>query len=229
MRTPTDTRSRLTNEVAASGKSFRLWYNDTYLNSTHWRQLRELKFAISGRRCQQCSSESSLHVHHLNYKSIYDVTPLDLLVVCKPCHDNLHAHRHTSPKSAKPPKIKRVKIRNKKKKGNATAVEVNGKKSEVHLPTSASRPPRVRFMVDRPKVEPFATDGRIAVVTKEMIISIKTRAGAWTARQCECLGLDFLPPKGWLKNWKPKEIPLNLWEEAEAITRLPPCHPQPNS
>lgn len=107
-------KDRLKREVGASGLSQKEWYRQHYLASAHWRQLREAKFSVSGKRCQQCGNDSrQIHVHHLSYKFIYDVTVIDLLVVCHVCHDNLHAHEHTAPKCAKPPiapKPKPIKV-----------------------------------------------------------------------------------------------------------------------
>lgn len=64
-------------------------YNQ-YLQSDHWSALRQLKFSLSGRRCQVCSVMSGLDVHHIRYKNLTDCAPCDLLVLCRECHDILH-------------------------------------------------------------------------------------------------------------------------------------------
>jgi 5-methylcytosine-specific restriction endonuclease McrA len=61
------------------------------LRSSHWKKLRRKKLEAERRTCQWCGSRARLHVHHLNYRDLYDVTLADLAVLCERCHTIVHA------------------------------------------------------------------------------------------------------------------------------------------
>ncbi|GAB2955611.1 HNH endonuclease signature motif containing protein [Aquaspirillum soli] len=43
-------------------------------------------------RCELCSSELNIHGHHISdYSFGGEATPENILVVCKVCHDKVHA------------------------------------------------------------------------------------------------------------------------------------------
>lgn len=65
-------------------------YN-AYLKSDEWKAQRQQAFAHWGKYCQCCLTNKALHVHHLNYRNLHDVTPLDLMPLCEPCHDKAHS------------------------------------------------------------------------------------------------------------------------------------------
>lgn len=78
--------------------SARLSYAD-YLNTDHWRALRERKLLRSGRLCQSrpiCIFEAydseprKLDVHHLTYVRLGRELESDLIVLCRYCHANEH-------------------------------------------------------------------------------------------------------------------------------------------
>lgn len=77
-------------EIKDSNLSQKDWYRTIYLFSDHWRDLRIRAFAVHGRKCHNCQSLDNLDVHHLNYRSIYDVTAADLQVLCRACHMKEH-------------------------------------------------------------------------------------------------------------------------------------------
>ncbi len=60
-----------------------------YLQTDHWKQLRKKKIK-SKRRCFVCRSTQNLHVHHLEYRHLYDVKSIDLKVMCRRCHFLAH-------------------------------------------------------------------------------------------------------------------------------------------
>jgi hypothetical protein len=66
-----------------------------YLQSGHWRNLRQQAFDLWGRKCFKCGAEKELHVHHLNYGNgdLHAVKVADLRPVCEPCHRVIHGHR----------------------------------------------------------------------------------------------------------------------------------------
>lgn len=81
------------------------WYVK-YLKSIHWQDLREAKFSEVGKQCEICGSEDRIHVHHLNYRNIFDVTTGDLQVLC----DSHHKKAHSIQKKPDPIKKLRAKI-----------------------------------------------------------------------------------------------------------------------
>lgn len=61
-----------------------------YLQSEHWKALRELKLEEGGQMCHACGKSDSLQVHHINYRNWIDCELEDLLVLCAICHKQLH-------------------------------------------------------------------------------------------------------------------------------------------
>jgi hypothetical protein len=96
------------------------WYNGVYLKSDHWKELRELALSIHGRKCAKCPARKPLHVHHLRYKNIFDVTVTDLQILCEACHKNEH------PEYNKHKKSKRIKVKKPKKakRKNTTRIDL---------------------------------------------------------------------------------------------------------
>lgn len=68
----------------------REWYRNTYLKSDHWRALRTEKLRKSSGLCAVCGKPGN-DLHHIDYKRLFDVTTADLRLLCRPCHDGLHA------------------------------------------------------------------------------------------------------------------------------------------
>jgi len=63
-----------------------------YLRSDDWAEKRGIALSRARYKCVICSERSRLEVHHLKYRSWFDVDPLkDLLVLCKGCHGLAHA------------------------------------------------------------------------------------------------------------------------------------------
>lgn len=78
--------------VTAFDMVFMSYYRDKYLKSEDWKTLRDSKVARCGNICALCQKEqSSVDVHHLKYKHLYDVTHDDLRVLCRDCHNKIHA------------------------------------------------------------------------------------------------------------------------------------------
>lgn len=68
----------------------RAYYRECYLKSDHWKNLRAKKLAVNP-VCQRCGSDQRVDVHHLRYRQLYDVGLVDLLSLCRRCHDYEHA------------------------------------------------------------------------------------------------------------------------------------------
>lgn len=62
-----------------------------YINSPEWRAFREKAFDFHGRNCATCGSKHDLHVHHKHYKTFMRETVGDVMILCEPCHMDVHA------------------------------------------------------------------------------------------------------------------------------------------
>ena len=62
-----------------------------YLETKHWKAIRESKLKETGYKCQLCSkTDIKLHVHHNTYERIGDEDMNDLIVLCESCHKKFH-------------------------------------------------------------------------------------------------------------------------------------------
>lgn len=97
-------------ELASCGLSRKEWYGSIYLNSIHWKELRQSALNHYGRKCNRCISTVTLQVHHLKYRHIYDVKIGDLEILCTPCHKTEHGiSKPKKPRKKKVPKQKKSK------------------------------------------------------------------------------------------------------------------------
>lgn len=62
----------------------------TYMASSAWQTKRRSALKHFGGRCAICSSDSRLHVHHLNYDRFGRERMSDLQVLCHDCHAIQH-------------------------------------------------------------------------------------------------------------------------------------------
>lgn len=75
------------------------FYRDTYLKSDDWKSLRAIKLHRRNGVCTLCQKSSmSNDVHHVKYRNLYDVSLRDLRVLCRSCHDWVHALMEKYPK-----------------------------------------------------------------------------------------------------------------------------------
>jgi 5-methylcytosine-specific restriction endonuclease McrA len=61
-----------------------------YILSDAWKAQRDRLMAGKPRECVKCHKsimETALDVHHMNYRNIHDVTPADVVYLCRPCHE----------------------------------------------------------------------------------------------------------------------------------------------
>jgi hypothetical protein len=65
------------------------YYRNVYLKTDHWKQLKK-EMLQANPTCRLCNSPSKLDVHHRHYRSLYNVTLDDLIVLCRRCHADLH-------------------------------------------------------------------------------------------------------------------------------------------
>jgi HNH endonuclease len=67
-----------------------------YLTSPHWKSLRREKILSVGRKCEVCGFDRRVQVHHIVYRSLFDVTLEDLVVLCNRCHKLAHRAQRKS-------------------------------------------------------------------------------------------------------------------------------------
>lgn len=67
-----------------------------YIASDHWQKLRVLAIKAARGKCEHCKSPKNLHGHHLRYRSYYDCTIADIMVLCESCHDRWHMSHPSS-------------------------------------------------------------------------------------------------------------------------------------
>ena len=81
----------------------------SYLQSKEWAEIKADILIIRGEKCERCGTKykrpSSLHLHHLTYKNLYNEEPEDLELLCQKCHKREHYK----------PKKKKVVVAKKKK------------------------------------------------------------------------------------------------------------------
>ena len=87
-----------------------------YLQSPHWKQLRQECLEFAGFTCERCRKVSGeLHVHHLTYEHLWDEWEDDLQVLCPDCHKTADKERET--KSSEDRREKAIETFGRKKYG----------------------------------------------------------------------------------------------------------------
>lgn len=62
-----------------------------YLNSDHWRKIKDESALIWGHRCVMCHSADNICRHHVFYRFDRKEThPSEIIPLCKECHDAFH-------------------------------------------------------------------------------------------------------------------------------------------
>lgn len=84
-----------------------------YLESAHWRNLRQQAFKRDGFKCTQCPATLNLRGHHVRYrKDLRLCTVDDISTLCKKCHDRHHK------------KMKRLRKLNRKRRSNRGLIDL---------------------------------------------------------------------------------------------------------
>lgn len=66
----------------------------TYIQSKRWYVFRKGLIKERGKVCQKCYAKNvPLHAHHLTYIRLGCEKPEDILIVCIPCHEEIHGRR----------------------------------------------------------------------------------------------------------------------------------------
>lgn len=61
-----------------------------YLETDHWKEIRERMLKLYDYKCQICGSTYNLNVHHNTYENRGCEKDEDLVVLCNKCHNNIH-------------------------------------------------------------------------------------------------------------------------------------------
>lgn len=62
-----------------------------YLESEHWKFIRESVISRDGRKCTKCGSTHNLQAHHRFYRSEWTMTKeSDCITLCRSCHEAHH-------------------------------------------------------------------------------------------------------------------------------------------
>jgi hypothetical protein len=68
-------------------------YSD-YINSKKWISFSSELKVLRGRKCEKCGVTGTiLHAHHLTYDRLGCERPEDILIVCIPCHEEIHGRK----------------------------------------------------------------------------------------------------------------------------------------
>lgn len=68
-----------------------------YLNSPHWRWVRNRALKRVAYRCERCDAKRDLQVHHKSYERLGAERPDDLEVLCFSCHADHHVAEPADP------------------------------------------------------------------------------------------------------------------------------------
>ena len=64
-------------------------YQD-YIKSDEWAARRRKYYATHKRECRACGSKKNLNLHHKTYARLGNEKDIDLVVLCRTCHNSLH-------------------------------------------------------------------------------------------------------------------------------------------
>ncbi len=67
-----------------------------YLLTPEWRARRQLVLDRANGWCEGCAARPAVQVHHLNYKHVGHEFLFELVAVCMPCHERLHAREEAA-------------------------------------------------------------------------------------------------------------------------------------
>jgi 5-methylcytosine-specific restriction endonuclease McrA len=62
-----------------------------YIRSVQWKAKRNEQLRAANWRCEHCHVAKATVVHHLDYDRLGEELPEDLMALCYPCHEQMHA------------------------------------------------------------------------------------------------------------------------------------------
>lgn len=102
-----------------------------YLNSEKWKKKRFMALTFYGNKCDKCSATKRLDVHHLTYERFGKELLADLQILCRKCHDEVHAVQDKQKVIQKPKKSKKKK-KAKFKPTRKTPIQVFNQKNQAN-------------------------------------------------------------------------------------------------
>lgn len=65
---------------------------EVYLQTVHWQEVRERCLDRDDHRCRRCASRRNLNVHHLTYERRGQERAIDVITLCRACHELAHGN-----------------------------------------------------------------------------------------------------------------------------------------
>lgn len=65
-----------------------------YMQSPDWARKKREYFKVHAKACKACGATKRLHLHHVSYRLLGKEPLSDLVCLCHPCHDRVHAIRN---------------------------------------------------------------------------------------------------------------------------------------
>lgn len=62
----------------------------SYLKTQHWAITRRRALIRAGHQCKGCETTKRLDVHHKTYERLWREKEIDLIVLCRDCHEFIH-------------------------------------------------------------------------------------------------------------------------------------------
>jgi hypothetical protein len=90
---PKQKKSNKRNNFSGNKSLDKSQYKD-YIISKKWFSFRQKLIKERGKVCQRCYAKNiPLHAHHLTYDRLGCELPEDILIVCIPCHEEIHGRK----------------------------------------------------------------------------------------------------------------------------------------
>ena len=80
------------NQDLLYGRNWKDCYS-RYLHSEGWQLIRKKILKRDGHKCCKCGTKEKLHIHHLNYDSVFNERAKDLITLCEDCHKKEHGRK----------------------------------------------------------------------------------------------------------------------------------------
>ena len=61
-----------------------------YYNSHHWSTTRSERYSLDDYSCVLCYSDENIQCHHVTYENLFCENMMDLMTVCRDCHEVIH-------------------------------------------------------------------------------------------------------------------------------------------
>ncbi len=62
-----------------------------YLQSNKWKELKLSALSIADDKCECCGNSKQLELHHITYERLTQERAIDMAIVCRNCHQQIHS------------------------------------------------------------------------------------------------------------------------------------------